>query len=106
MKLRFDDDFYELEEKPRVIQKNRNELTPEQIQEKAKDLLNKKVDYKKIFGYVTELNSQPCNVKWDKDSEVCVYYNQVDKKQNIIKCLVKSFRAYNSDKSIEYFDEI
>lgn len=104
MKFKFEDAYdYYVEPKTRKV-KNNNEPSLEQILSLAKDLLHKKVDYKNIFGYELKKNDIDCACKWDNKSEVFVCY----KKNNneIVEYRLKSFREFNSDKSIEYMGEI
>ena len=108
MKFKFDEDveYYPSKKQNHYVKKQINELTEQQIENIANDLVNKKVDHRKIFGYIAEKDDTQYFVKWDKESEVCIYYNVINNELKIIKSLVKSFRDFNGEKLDEYYDEL
>lgn len=107
MKSSFYDDYeYDNPRKQKVIL-NDNKLTKEEIQQEAVKLIDKNVDNKNIFGYITrDEDDNNIYCKWNKENEVFVVYKNSDNKREVLQEKVKSFREYNGDKAAEYFDEI
>ena len=102
MRMSYEDYQYEqvIKDKVAVVE---NTLTRAQIEKIANSLVHRKIDNKDVFGYVTQSkdkNNVCC--KWDKESEVFVIY----KDEKILSSKTKTFRQYNSDKAVEYIDEI
>ena len=96
------DDDYELKVNKVVVRKNL--LTKQQIESIAKDLVLAKVDNSNIFGYIKQdRDKNRIYCKWNKKNEVFVEYTADN---DILLSKVKSFREYNGDKAVEYFDEI
>ena len=90
---------------------NRKEydMTEEEYEQVAEDLMNTPCDYKKIFGYkvIDHETGLPAYVKYDKDNEFFTAYNE---KGKTITAFRRSWRVYNSkmytDERFEYIDEI
>ena len=70
----------------------------------AKDLINKPVDYRNIFGYVSQENQLIVYNKYDKISNIFVSY--IKDSNKIVRSKLYSIREFNIEKAINYFSEI
>lgn len=83
------------------------DITKEQYEQLADDLQLSKIDNKNIFGYMSETKEgKTAYCKYDKNTGVFVVYTYRRGTPYTITCYIKSWREYNGDKAIEYYDEI
>lgn len=84
------------------------DITKEQYELLAEELQKQKIDNKTIFGYMSETREKrTAYCKYDKSTGVFVVYTySKDGKPLTITCYTKTWREYNGDKAIEYYNEI
>lgn len=85
------------------------DMTEEEYEQVAEDLMNTPCDYKRIFGYkvIDHKTGLPATIKYDKDNEFYTAYNEDGK---TITAFRRTWRNYNikkyTDERFEYVDEI
>lgn len=82
------------------------DITKEQYELLADLTQSKPVDNKNILGYISEKDGRLAYCKYDKSTGIFVVYYYKNNKPLTITCYIKSWRKYNADKAIEYYDEI
>lgn len=83
------------------------DITEKQYEQLAEDLQRAKIDNKTIFGYMSQTREgKIAYCKYDKNTGVFVVYTYRNDEPLTITCYTKTIREFNSDKAIEYFDEI
>lgn len=98
------DEDYPITKKPRLnsgyVKNSKKEISDQEKDNIANDLLSKNIDNKTIFGY---LSSNGLKVKYDSKSEVRIEFNDKDE---IVLVSICSLRDYNSNKAIYYENEL
>lgn len=85
------------------------DMSEEEYEQEAENLMKTPCDYKKIFGYkvIDNSNGKPAYIKYDKEKEFFTAYNEDGM---TITAFRRSWRVYNSkkytDERFEYIDEI
>ena len=82
------------------------EYSAEEIEQRITALSNKKVDHKKIFGYVAKVDDNIVYCKYNKDTEEFVTYQKDNGIVSNLSMKTISWREYNSNKYIDYIGEI
>lgn len=93
-----------------IIKRKEFEMTEDEYEQYAEDLMKKPCDYKNIFGYKV-LDKETGKVgyaKYDKDKEFFTVYN---KKGKTVTAFRRSYRdyvrkMYDPEQRYEYIDEI
>lgn len=101
---REDREYIDYSKSSRVKKSKQVELSKEEIENLAKDLINKPVDYRNIFGYVSQENQLIVYNKYDKISNIFVSY--IKDSNKIVRSKLYSIREFNIEKAINYFSEI
>ena len=90
-----------------VVKGKQFRYSPEEYEERADILQKSKVDNKTIFGYQSlTREGRTANCKYNRDTEEFVVYTIRNGTPCTITFYKKDWREFNSDKAIEYFDEI
>ena len=72
--------------------------------EEISTLLNRAVNHRNILGYQSlDTQNNILNIKYDKDSELYLVY---DKEKTILQSCRKSWRDFNAEKVVNYYDEL
>lgn len=101
---REDMEYIDYSKSSRAKKSKQVELSKEEIENLAKGLINKPVDHKNIFGYVSQENRLIVYNKYDKISNIFVSY--IKDSNKIIRSKLYSIREFNIEKAINYFSEI
>ena len=101
---REDREYIDYSKSSRVKKSKQVELSKEEIENLAKDLINKPVDYRNIFGYVSQENQLIVYNKYDKIYNIFVSY--IKDSNKIVRSKFYSIREFNIEKAINYFSEI
>lgn len=101
---REDREYIDYNKSSHVKKSKQVELSKEEIENLAKDLINKPVDYRNIFGYVSQENQLIVYNKYDKISNIFVSY--IKDSNKIVRSKLYSIREFNIEKAINYFSEI
>lgn len=108
----FEEQFTSLKNKEKHYTKRQNQkqytdITKDEYEDIADKLSRKSIDNKNIFGYVSlTKEGKTAFCKYDKNTQDFVVYTYKDSKPYTITMYKKDWRQFNSDKAIEYFDEI
>lgn len=101
---REDREYIDYNKSSRTKKSKQVELSREEIENLAKGLINKPIDYKNIFGYISQENQLIIYNKYDKTSNIFVSY--IKDSNKIIRSKLCSIREFNIEKAINYFSEI
>ena len=72
--------------------------------EEISTLLNRAVNHRNILGYQSlDAQNNILNIKYDKDSELYLVYNN---EKTILQARRKSWRDFNAEKVVNYYDEL
>lgn len=83
------------------------DITEEEYEYLADELMKKPVNRKNILGYESlTREGKTAYCKYDKDTGIFVVYTYKGSTPYTITCYTKTWREYNGDKNIEYNDEI
>lgn len=91
----------------RQNQNQYTDITKDEYEAIADKLSKTPIDNKRVFGYMSiTKEGKTAYCKYDKQTEDFVVYTIKDSIPYTITMYKKSWRQYNSEKSISYFDEI
>lgn len=91
-----------------IKRKEFGNISEEDYDRIAEQLMNTPVDNKTIFGYIgTYQKDKPAYCKWNKETNIFVAYTFTkDNKPKAFTCYIKTYRSYYAKKIDDYYDEI